>query len=723
MLVTTISIELTGINRYEYVVAKQGDNESRVVQIELLNNGRIYVLDNLTKARALIKKPDKTEVLTDCTINRNVIELVLTNNILACAGTGSVEIILTHSSMGYVLTSAEFDLKIVASGSTKGAESSTEYLSLKEGLKKLDDVATVKQISELTARINNLASLEEGSTTGDAELQDIRIGIDGKRYESAGTAVREQINKIYDDMDNMQVNTEGYVDFYKTAEIVQSMYNPANGVEYKGGISSIYRNLEVGKWYAYPCNSYSGYLGCLFYDKNENYISGIVATKDRTVYGCMKFKVPENTEKTIISMEWMDTSVVEGFRLFEVNDDVEFGVEYISGIDGKSIVDMNIFKRMKKVNLLSDDDVTIGKMVAGSGAESNSAGRNLYTIQCNELTNYTINYDPADMQCMFFFYDNTGNVIGGLSHIFGNEDLGSEINFGNVGVGRILTTVTKKTINGVTHNLQTFTTPFGARIMKLTTAASLRGEIVCVKGTAEDWISNGYKFEDTHKIAKPYADKVIYTLGDSITAGTNGGYQRYIRDITGASIVNYAYSGLTATSLVDKVCTDNIDFTRASAVTIMIGTNGGVGNSTVNDIPYIIGGVAADVEAGNTLTYNNMSISTIDAYWALFNTLKYHSAVAKIIEWVQWKNSDCKIYLLTPLPNAFRGLTLDGGHESIRKALFELNRLYSTNVIDLVRESGVCIHNITEYTYDNTHYNEKGNEAVGTYVGYKLNSR
>ena len=54
------------------------------------------------------------------------------------------------------------------------------------------------EIAVERARINTFTALENGSTTGDAELQDIRVGADGTVYESAGASVRGQIDQIND---------------------------------------------------------------------------------------------------------------------------------------------------------------------------------------------------------------------------------------------------------------------------------------------------------------------------------------------------------------------------------------------------------------------------------------------------------------------------------------------------------------------------------------------
>lgn len=63
-------------------------------------------------------------------------------------------------------------------------------------LENYDDTEIKKDIQTQKARIDSFTSLEEGSTTGDAELIDGRIGADGVTYANIGTAIRTQCGNL-----------------------------------------------------------------------------------------------------------------------------------------------------------------------------------------------------------------------------------------------------------------------------------------------------------------------------------------------------------------------------------------------------------------------------------------------------------------------------------------------------------------------------------------------
>lgn len=66
----------------------------------------------------------------------------------------------------------------------------------------------VESIEVERARITNLSTLPDGSTTGDAELADVRVGYLGETYDNAGEAVRGQVGYAVNDSISLAEDTK-----------------------------------------------------------------------------------------------------------------------------------------------------------------------------------------------------------------------------------------------------------------------------------------------------------------------------------------------------------------------------------------------------------------------------------------------------------------------------------------------------------------------------------
>lgn len=167
-----IIIELDGNSPFEYVVAKEGDKDARIIAIQLLQNKQPYVIPQGCTARIKYYKPDGYQVLNDCTIEDNKILVTYTAQMLAASGTAKGEVLILQGTQE--LKSATYYTKIVPEVyKTEGdVESDKEFMSLAEELIKVDQACDMAeenaQIAEAAAEDAREAITEMETATQEA---------------------------------------------------------------------------------------------------------------------------------------------------------------------------------------------------------------------------------------------------------------------------------------------------------------------------------------------------------------------------------------------------------------------------------------------------------------------------------------------------------------------------------------------------------------------------
>ena len=195
----------------------------------------------------------------------------------------------------------------------------------------------VDQINDLSdeiaverARITNLATLSDGSTTGDAELQDIRVGVDGTTYTSAGEAVRTQLNGKLDKVEKLvEVGTK-----------TDGKYRQSNGAEY----SVVYGNYLTVDVYGNEqylitgTNMNSDFPLCIVVDEDGQVVFSIV--EDGTViHTDEKIIIPQNGVRMFVNGQSSKTKkTASAFRVDLVESKHETN-EHIKWIGAGECVD------------------------------------------------------------------------------------------------------------------------------------------------------------------------------------------------------------------------------------------------------------------------------------------------------------------------------------------------------------------------------------------------
>ena len=133
------------------------------------------------------------------------------------------------------------------------------------------------KITTLESRMDTFTRLSEGSTTGDAELKDIRVGANGVTYNNAGDAVRGQYSQLKEDLDDLDNNNRG-VNILNNCTWTDGYYMYITGIVSPNSDFAYSNKMRCVPNTDYNIKVTSSNAFVNFYDIDKKHISGIVVS-------------------------------------------------------------------------------------------------------------------------------------------------------------------------------------------------------------------------------------------------------------------------------------------------------------------------------------------------------------------------------------------------------------------------------------------------------------
>lgn len=196
-----------------------------------------------------------------------------------------------------------------------------------------------EKINLLKTRMDTFASLPDGSTAGDAELTDIRVGYDSTTYPSAGDAVRKQaselngyivaLNYVSDDI----FSSLGLIDYTKELGWKDNCFIDYGVEKENNDFCTINGYVPCGKDITIIVGFESGTLFCSWFDENKTLVAGNTITISDYKYTFNP--IVENAKYFRISIDKkykFNTKIIktETINIDSINNNVNMLIKYVN---------------------------------------------------------------------------------------------------------------------------------------------------------------------------------------------------------------------------------------------------------------------------------------------------------------------------------------------------------------------------------------------------------